>query len=135
MKKYENYRAALDVLEDAPNQHLENEFIQVGVIDKFFLQFELGWKLFKVLLAYEGDPVASTGSPRQVIKAAYQYYDFMEEDLWLEMLRDRNNVAHMYDQPASKRLVDRITGTYIDEFKRVDAGLVRRYGDMLTQPD
>lgn len=37
----------------SPDQDLENEFVQGGVIDKFSLQFELGWKLLRALLAYE----------------------------------------------------------------------------------
>lgn len=56
MKKYENYVSALNSLRKAPEQDLGNDFIQSGIIDKFGLQFELGWKLFKALLAYEGRP-------------------------------------------------------------------------------
>ena len=47
MKKYENYVSALKSLRKAPEQDLSNDFIQSGIIDKFELQFELGWKLFK----------------------------------------------------------------------------------------
>ena len=78
MKKYENYVSALNSLRKAPEQDLGNDFIQSGIIDKFGLQFELGWKLFKALQAYEGDPVSASGSPRDVLKTAFQYYDFME---------------------------------------------------------
>ena len=63
MKKYENYVSALKSLRKATEQDLSNDFIQSGIIDKFELQFELGWKLFKALLAYEGDPVSASGSP------------------------------------------------------------------------
>lgn len=70
MKRYENYVSALNTLSTASEQDLENEFVQSGVIDKFSLQFELGWKLLKDLLAYEGDRSAATGSPRDIITAA-----------------------------------------------------------------
>ena len=46
MKKNENYVSALNSLRKAPEQDLGNDFIQSGIIDKFGLQFELGWKLF-----------------------------------------------------------------------------------------
>ena len=49
MKKYENYAANLKVLSSAKNEDLSNEFIISGIIDKFFIQFELGWKLLKQL--------------------------------------------------------------------------------------
>ena len=32
------------------------------------LQFELGWKVLKELLRYEGANQAATGSPREIIK-------------------------------------------------------------------
>ena len=52
MKKYENYVSRLRVLERAGQERLDNEFIVSGIIDKFSIQFELGWKLLKELLAY-----------------------------------------------------------------------------------
>lgn len=42
MKKYENFKANLRVLEKAGEEDLANEFIQSGIMDKFFIQFELG---------------------------------------------------------------------------------------------
>lgn len=88
MKRFESYQLALAALRRAPEQDLTNEFILGGVIDKFFLQFELGWKLFKRLVAYEGDATAATESPREIIKAAYRHFDFVDEAIWLNILRD-----------------------------------------------
>lgn len=78
MRKYENYSSALLALERADGQDLTNEFIQSGVIDKFSMQFELGWKLLKKLLAYEGESIAATGSPRDIIKAAFATFAFVD---------------------------------------------------------
>lgn len=135
MRKYENYASALEVLLRAPDQDLENEFVQGGVIDKFSLQFELGWKLLKALLAYEGDAACVTGSPRDIIKAASAYYDFMDEEVWLCMLRDRNNTAHVYDARSAPALVQMVIQTYIPEFVRLRDGLLARYGNLLCAPD
>ncbi len=135
MRKFENYSAALRSLRQAPTQDLSNEFIQSGIIDKFELQFELGWKLLKALLLYEGDPVAASGSPRDTLKTAYQYYDFMDEALWLRMLRDRNDSAHIYDGEKARRLVDTIINDYLPEFNRLEHGLVHRYGKLLDEDD
>ena len=131
MKKYENYAKALETLEKASAQDLDNDFVQSGIINKFSIQFELGWKLFKALLAYEGDITATTGSPRDIIKAAYRYYDFMDEDVWLSMLHQRNETAHLYDAGAAQRLVHDVLERYIPEFARVQQGLEARYGDLL----
>lgn len=79
MKKYDNYVSNLDVLKRADEQKLDNEFVISGIKDKFCLQFDLGRKLLKELLTYEGRVEAATGSPREIIKAAYTVYDFMDE--------------------------------------------------------
>ena len=131
MRKYENYAAALDVLARAPEQDLANEFVQSGVIDKFSLQFELGWKLLKRLLSYEGEAVAAMGSPRDIVKAAAALYEFMDEETWLSMLRDRNSTAHVYDQQLAKQLVNMTTCRYIPEFVRLRDDVVSRYGELL----
>ena len=133
MRKYENFSSALKTLYTASSQDLENEFVQSGVIDKFSLQFELGWKLFKQLLSYEGDPVSASGSPRDIIKVAYRYFDCMDEDTWLCMLRDRNNTSHEYDSTKARALVDIIIERYIPEFQRVEDGLRERYGGLLDR--
>ena len=127
MRKFDNFASALDVLSRAGEEDLANEFVQGGVIAKFALQFELSWKLLKELLAYEGDPVSATGSPREVVKAAYRYYDSIDEDLWLSMLRDRNSVARVYDSERASRLVDTIIERYVPAFERLRAEVADRY--------
>ena len=67
MKKFDNYCSNLRVLERADKETLSNEFIISGIIDKFSIQFELGWKLLKELLDYEGSRVPATGSPRGIM--------------------------------------------------------------------
>ena len=50
MKKFEHFKSNLRVLALAEKENLSNEFIIGGIIDKFFIQFELGWKVLKELL-------------------------------------------------------------------------------------
>lgn len=131
MRKYENFVSNLTVLGRAKQEDLENEFIISGIIDKFFLQFELGWKLFKELLRYEGKQAAASGSPREIIKAAYAVYDFIDEKVWLSMLKARNDMTHIYDGAAAKNMVAHILEEYLPEFIRVREAVRERYGDLL----
>ncbi|MCI8275973.1 MAG: nucleotidyltransferase [Lachnospiraceae bacterium] len=130
MKKYENFVSNLAVLGRAEQEDLDNEFIISGIIDKFFLQFELGWKLFKELLRYEGKQTAASGSPREIIKAAYAVYDFVDEEVWLSMLKARNDMTHIYDGAAAKQMVGRILEQYLPAFIKVQEALEERYGDL-----
>lgn len=131
MKKFDNYLRALASLSAAPDQDLSNEFVQAGVINKFSLQFELGWKLLKALLALEGNPVASSGSPRDVLKASFSWLECIDEDTWLSMLRDHNTITHIYDAKSAEELAATIVGTYLPAFQRLADGVQERYGKEL----
>ena len=131
MKKFENYRSNLAVLSKADQEDLNNSFIISGIIDKFSLQFELAWKVLKELLRYEGSSAAGSGSPREILKAAYGVFDFLEESVWLSMLRDRNDMSHIYNGAAAERMVARILQDYIPAFLSLQAAVETRYGAIL----
>lgn len=133
MSKYKSYKANLEVLRRAPEQDLDNEFIQSGIIDKFAMQFELSWKLLRKTLEYEGRLDAATGSPRGIIKTAYSTYDFINEDLWLTMLDDRNAAEHVYDSKLAGRLVDNILSGYIAAFEELLSKLEGLYDKSLLE--
>ena len=133
MKKFDNYVSNLEILKRAENEDLENEFIISGIIYKFFVQFEFSWKVLKELLRYEGKSAAASGSPREILKAAYELYDFIDEDIWLEMLKSRNDMTHIYDGEAAKRLVDSILHRYIPEYIKLRDCILDKYANVLTQ--
>lgn len=120
-------------MQRAWQEDLSNEFIVSGIIDKFFIQFELGWKVLKNLLSYEGSPVGKTGSPREVIREAYRYFGFMDEEIWLGMLKERNDTAHIYDGEAAQRLAGKIIKEYTGEFEIMRAKIRERYGKQLDE--
>lgn len=59
----------------------------------------------------------------------------MDEEIWLEMLRERNNTAHVYNANAANELINKVIDHYIPEFNRLKSGLNKRHGVMLTAPD
>lgn len=132
MRRFDAYSSALAVLSCAPEQDLTNEFVLSGIVDKFSLQFELGWKLLKDLLRHEGVASAATGSPRDILKSSCRYFAFVDEEAWLCMLRDRNTRAHMYDSSEMQRLVGRILDAYIQEFQHLRDSVLARYGEELA---
>ena len=127
MKKFDQFQRHLSVLEKSKDQDLENEFIISGIIDKFFIQFELGWKTLKEFLAYEGIGTARTVSPRQIVKEVYRIYGFLYESAWLEMLSARNDMAHLYDEYAAKILMHKVISEFVPVFQQMRNGLFARY--------
>ena len=83
------------------------------------------------MLTYEGIDAAKTGSPREIIKEAYQYYPCIEEDVWLDMLSQRNNMAHIYDGNAAKALAQEIISRFIPAFEKLEKSICERYADLL----
>lgn len=132
MKKFENFVANLEVLKRAKDEDLTNEFIISGIIDRFFLQFEVSWKVLKELLSYEGRSVAKSGSPREILKAAYATYDYIDEDIWLEMLRARNDMTHIYNGEAAQQMVKVILEKYIPVFVEMRERIEKDYGKIVS---
>ena len=60
----------------------------------------------------DGVSEAKTGSPKQVLKAAYQAGMLSDEALWLEALSARNNVAHASNQAIALDIVTAAKQTY-----------------------
>lgn len=133
MKKFENYISNLSVLSTAKAEDLKNDFIISGIIDKFTIQFELSWKVLKELMRFEGKAVANTGSPREILKAAYAVYSFIDEDIFLSMLKDRNDMSHIYDGNAAIRLVEKIINSYIPAFEKLKDDIIDYYGDSINE--
>ncbi|MCC8024080.1 MAG: HI0074 family nucleotidyltransferase substrate-binding subunit [Clostridium sp.] len=133
MRKFDNYVSNLAVLEKAQNEDLSNEFIISGIIDKFAIQFEFSWKVLKELMRYEGKNIANTGSPRGILKAAYAVYPFIDEKVYLSMLKNRNDMSHIYDGNAAKRLVELIFQEYIPEFQKLKHNILNCYGETIKE--
>lgn len=131
MRKFDNYCSNLAVLEKAYNEDITNEFIISGIIDKFSIQFELGWKVLKELILYEGSSLGKTGSPREIIKESYRIFDFIDETVWLHMLKDRNDTSHIYIRDMAKELAARILKEYIPAFVLIRENILSRYKDEL----
>ena len=131
MKKFDQYSRHLQVLCRAEQEDITNEFIISGIIDKFYIQFELGWKVLKELLKYEGRQEGNTGSPREILKAAYSIYGFLDEEIWLSMLKSRNSMTHIYDSAEAQKLVHVILDSYIPEFIRLRDNLQKRYPSLV----
>ena len=88
-----NFERAVKRLEEALDEDiLKSPVIIDGVIRRFEFSFELGWKLLKTYLAYQG---IKSGSPRRSIKEAFKLGLLDDGDGWIDMLEDRNRTTHI----------------------------------------
>lgn len=55
------------------------------------------------------------GSPREVLRESYKA-NLISDEIWMEMLKVRNELAHDYDGEIVKEHCQAIVQTYIDLF-------------------
>ena len=79
----------------------------------------------------EAQPIQ--GSPREILKAAYSVYEFLDEDIWLSMLKSRNDMTHIYNGQAAKQMVDVIIREYIPAFEKLQEEILKSYKDILKE--
>ena len=122
-QSYENLGRALSRLEEALQENQLNSLMVDGTIQRFEFTIELYWKTLKRLLLSEG---IEAKTPREVLKEAFQAGWLKDESAWLQMLKDRNETSHVYDEEMALRILSNIVG-YFPEMKATFLYLQKRY--------
>lgn len=89
----------------------ENDIIIDGVLHRFEFTFELAWKTMKDYLEYVG-VIDKTGSPREIIKSAFEYGMIEDGENWIKMMLARNSLSHLYDEAKSREVYQDIKNRY-----------------------
>ncbi len=109
------YERNLRLLQQGKTEQLDNTFIMYGIIQVFCQQFDLARQLFQERLLADGEYMAAVGTDREILMDAYEQYAFVDEDLWLSMLTDRQQ-----DPTACpEELVQRILQDYVPAFAQL----------------
>lgn len=120
MKKYDNFCKALKNLKEG--SVLEEPYSvveQTGIVGLFEICFEQSWKLMKELLEEHGRFEERTGSPRAILKIAYQCGMIHQSDGWLELLESRNTLAHTYSDEQALTVIRKLKSDYISLFEEL----------------
>ncbi len=115
MKRFEERKQdlakATERLKEALNEE-ETEIAIDGTLHRFEFTFELAWKTMKDLMEYNGI-IESTGSPREVLKNAFQNGIIEDGETWINIMLARNSLSHLYDEEASRKIYKDIKEKYI----------------------
>ena len=101
---------------------MSDSFVLSGTGAKFSITFDLAWKVMKDILVQHYaiiDFVA--GSPRDVLRAAFRAR-LIDDDIWMEMLKVRNQLAHDYDGQLVEKYCENIVKVYIGRLERFRDG-------------
>ena len=125
-QRFDNLNRALAQLRSALEAHQampENELIVIALIKAYEFSFELSWKTLKDLLAWNG---VDARLPREVLKQAFSTGLIDEGQLWIDMLEQRNLMAHTYDQTRARQAAALIEKSFWPQLQRLQQELERR---------
>ncbi|UCD15198.1 MAG: nucleotidyltransferase substrate binding protein [Candidatus Omnitrophota bacterium] len=94
----------------------EDELEKDGVIQRFEFTFELLWKTLKIFLRENG---IETNTPKDSLKEAFRIGWLKEENIFLNMLEDRNKSSHIYDKETSEEIVNRVKNNYVPAIEEI----------------
>ena len=112
-------QAALAALAADPG----NEVIGIAVIKAYEFSFELSWKTLKDLLQHEGIDALL---PREVLRQAFATGLLNDGQLWIDMLEQRNLMAHTYDVARARQALALIQGRFAPALLALAEELARR---------
>lgn len=117
-QKLNSYRKALSRLAEVVNvmkTRQLNDFEADGLIQRFEFTFELAWKLMKSYADYQGTDKEIMGS-RDAIRWAFENKLIEDSNVWVEMIKRRNDTSHTYDEDTAANVVMSVKNSYYQAF-------------------
>ena len=113
LQRFENYSKALQQLAAAIQLSQErplSELEQQGLIKGFEFTHELAWNVMKDYLIFQG--ITNITGSRDAIREAFNKGLIEQGDLWMEMIKIRNQTSHTYNPNVADEIAHRIINHY-----------------------
>ena len=121
LQRRQDYYNAVARLKEGLEQK-ESDIIVDGILHRYEFTFELAWKTIKDCLEYQGI-VENIGSPREILKLAYKHKIIENGEEWIQMMLDRNQLSHLYDEEISRKIYKNIKEKHIKNFEKFEEKL------------
>jgi nucleotidyltransferase substrate binding protein (TIGR01987 family) len=112
-QRLENYSKALQELSSAvqlAEQRPLSKLEKHGVIQGFEFTHELAWNVIKDYFFHQGQ--SNITGPRDATREAFNKQLIQEGDIWMEMIRSRNQTSHTYNAAIADEIVNKILYHY-----------------------
>jgi nucleotidyltransferase substrate binding protein (TIGR01987 family) len=119
----ENYKKALNTLDQAMTKPPANDLERDGIIQRFEYCVEISWKSAKKVLEYH-EQVADT--PRNIIRELAKINWINNPDEWIDFLEARNKTSHLYHEEVAIELFK-----LVPSFLKASHQLLAKLEDML----
>lgn len=117
IQRFNSFTKALGQLQDAvtlskirPLSRLEEQ----GMIQAFEYTHELAWKTMKDFLEEKGNN--SLFGSKDVTRAAFKLGIIEDGEIWMDMIKSRNQTSHTYNEEVAVQIVNSIINHYFNNF-------------------
>ena len=128
-QRFENFDCAFKLLQAAMQERSLDEYSdlgQKGLVQRFEFSFELAWKTMKDYLEDSGIQINPV-TPKAVIKEAFAAKIIEDGQEWIDMMLDRNVLAHTYEQKKFRMALTSVKKTYLPELEKLHQWLHQKY--------
>lgn len=128
-QRFDNFDRAFRLLQSGIEERpLDNysDLEQEGLIQRFEFSFELAWKTIKDFLVASGLQITPV-TPETVIKEAYAAEIIDDGQVWIDMMLDRNLLAHTYDQQQFRKALTSVKEVYLPKLEQLHQWLMLKY--------
>ena len=108
-------REAKKLADSRPLSELE----QQGMIKAFEFTHELAWNVLKDFLEYQG--TQGLYGSRDVVRMAFKVGLIQDGEVWMDMIADRNQIDHTYDEETADRILSAICEEYLPQFETLQS--------------
>jgi len=114
IQRFSNYEKALSQLTRFIEKGELNELEEQGLIQSFEYTHELAWNSLKDFLLERN--VSELYGSRDVTREAFKIEIIKNGQVWMEMIKSRNQTSHTYNEETAKEINRAIRENYFPEF-------------------
>lgn len=110
-----NHESNETIEEQEDHYSVLNDLIKQGLIQRFEFTHELAWNVVKDYAAYQGN--AEIRGSRDATREAFSMDLIENGEIWMEMIKSRNETSHTYDEDTASEIFEKVIYTYLPAFK------------------
>jgi nucleotidyltransferase substrate binding protein (TIGR01987 family) len=117
IQRFENFCKAFGQLDEAVKLATERKLSRLeeqGLVQAFEYTHELAWNVLKDFMTREG--VMNLFGSKTVTREAFRLGLIKDGEVWMGMIKDRNETVHAYDEKKADKIVKDIIEKYLKEF-------------------
>lgn len=114
----EKFESAVNRYEEFKNEGFEDIYLDL-IVKRFEFTYEMSWKALKRYLEFLGFEIKN---PRQSFKEGYSQQILENENVWLEMIEQRNLSSHVYDEIEISEILEK-KDIFLEAFKKLKVQL------------